>query len=144
MSELEDKLVTLSVGRDYINCDKGNKSEEKARELVKVIKSQSGCLVSKADKLMFDFFKERVMEENKKNKVINEKETLKVMEEWVNGETREVFLGWEVVESRKAYVKDMEKGGQWVKLDGEKEDIGLDLEAKIWDSLVQEVLLDLL
>ena len=129
MSELEDELETLSVVGE---------SEEKARELVKVIKSKSGCLVSKADNnLMFDFFKE--------NKAINEKEALKVMEGWVNGETREVFLGWEVREGRKAYLKDMEKGGKWVKLDDEiEEEIGLDLEAKIWDSLVQELLLDLL
>ena len=156
MSELEDKQVKISIHEDN-DHDKRKESERKAREMMKLIKINSSRttststplkinnLVSKVDNLLFDFFRERVMEESKAKVVFNQKEALSEAEDWVNGETRQVFLGWEVKEARHAYVKDMEKGGgKWIKLDEEKQEICFELEFQLLDSLVQELLLDLL
>lgn len=155
MSELEDKLVKISIHEDN-DHDKRKESESKAREMMKLIKINSSRttgtstplkinnLVSKVDNLLFDFFRERVMEESKAKVVFNQKEALREAEDWVNGETRQVLLGWEVKEARYAYVKDMEKGWKWIKLDEETQEICFELEFQLLDSLVQELLLDLL
>lgn len=158
MSELEDKLVKISIHEDN-DHDKRKESERKAREMMKLIKINSSRttsgtstplkinnLVSKVDNLLFDFFRERVMEESKAKVVFNQKEALREAEDWVNGETRQLLLGWEVKEARNnAYViKDMEKGGKWIKLDDENQEICFELEFHLLDSLVQELLLDLL
>lgn len=157
MSELEDKLVTISNIHEDYDREKRNESEEKAREMMKLIKVRTSTttalsaplkidnLVSKADNLLFDFFRERVMEEDKANEeVFNQKEALKVAEDWVNGETAGVLLGWEVKEARNGYVKDMEKSGKWRKLDEEENEVVLEVESQLWNSLVHELLLHLL
>ena len=50
-----------------------------------------------------------------------------------------MFLGWEVVKNRQAYIRDTEKGGRWSKLDAEREEVALEVFA----SLMDEILLDL-
>ncbi|EXC17775.1 hypothetical protein L484_023126 [Morus notabilis] len=157
MSELEDKLVTISNVHEDYDREKRNGSEEKAREMMKLIRVRTSTttaltaplkidnLVSKADNLLFDFFRERVMEEGEANdEAFNQKEALKVAEDWVNGETAGVLLGWEVKEARNGYVKDMEKSGKWGELDEERNEIVLEVESQLWNSLVHELLLHLL
>lgn len=101
-----------------------------------------GFLGSKADcNLMFDYINELTVDEESSG---NESEVFKVMEDWLKGETREVLLGWEVREGRKAYVKDMERGEKWKRFDDEIQEVGFDLEANILDILVHELLLDIL
>ncbi|GFZ06990.1 hypothetical protein Acr_18g0011600 [Actinidia rufa] len=51
----------------------------------------------------------------------------------------DMFLGWEVEKNRQAYIRDMEKGGRWSKLDAEREEVALEVFA----SLMDEILLDL-
>lgn len=68
---------------------------------------------------------------------------LEVAQDWINGRSQEMFLGWEVKENRHIYIKDMENNGKWRNLDGEKEEVALELELHIFTSLVNEALLDI-
>ncbi|KAL5554874.1 hypothetical protein UlMin_037110 [Ulmus minor] len=144
MSELEEEVESIhnSVRFDAKRRDEeeGEGSKEKARELVKLINNMANF---HADNLLFDFFREAIMEETRANSVFNQREALEKAENWVSGKPCEVFLGWEVKERRKAYVRDMERGGRWNKFDEEKEEIGLDLEDGVWNILMKELLLDL-
>jgi hypothetical protein len=67
---------------------------------------------------------------------------LRVAQEWIDGQPKEMFLGWEMVERRHVYVKHMEKSGKWENVDQGKEEVALELEAEVFNSLVDEVLLD--
>ncbi|KAM5572615.1 hypothetical protein ABKV19_012591 [Rosa sericea] len=130
--------------------DRDNKTEEKAGELVKqlIIKTSSSALSNdlvvhmKADKLVVDLFRERSVENSKENVVMDE--VLKVAEEWVNGESQ-MLSSWEVENGRKVYVNDMDNKfcGKWMKLDEQEKEVGLELEVEVWNSLLNEFLLDL-
>ncbi|KAH7514022.1 uncharacterized protein LOC107434890 [Ziziphus jujuba] len=152
MTELEDETPVSSVDSNSLSlqntiCSANHDQEidDKARELVKMIfkttTTPSNTLVFKAENLMFDFFRESIVEEYHKNAM---EELLKVAEDWIHGKPQEVLLGWEVKEGRNGYVKDMEKGGKWRKLDEEKEEVGLELEIEVWNTLLKELLFDLL
>ncbi|PON57508.1 hypothetical protein PanWU01x14_174140 [Parasponia andersonii] len=122
--------------------------DEKAREMVAKLTETIGAAVPVAPStnLLCDYFRERMEEDRESNKDFAEAAAMKAAEDWaVGAPTRElVLLGWEVRERSNAYVMDMEKGGKWRKLEEEKGGIGLELEALVWDSLIEEVLLDLL
>ncbi|XP_062074194.1 uncharacterized protein LOC133778321 isoform X2 [Humulus lupulus] len=149
--DLEKRIIAMSDikndnDRYQIKTSSDDEIEDqKARELVtKVTKNINTAASSSAtNKLLFDFFRERVAEERGSRKGFAE--AVKSAEDWtVGAPTREVLLRWEVNEGRKAYIKEMEKGGRWRNLDEEKGEIDLELEALVWDSLIEEILLDLL
>lgn len=133
MSELEDDHKG-SHGQD-----RPLEEDQKARELV--AKLTTKAITCTDNKLLIDFFRERLEEDRE----WSEEAAMKAAEEWAMGApTREVVLGWEVREGRRAYVTDMERGGRWRNLDKEKGEIGLELEALVWDSLMEELLLHFL
>lgn len=140
MSELEDDSEPASSRRNNDEVE----SEEKARELVQLVfktTSPTNKLVyMKSENLLFDFFRERIMEVGLVVKV--QEVVLKLAEDWINGKQQEVLMGWEVKERRDGYVKDMEKGGRWRNLDDEIHQLGSELEAELWNSLLNELLLD--
>lgn len=150
MTQLEDERLASSIesnSQSLQNEIHGRESVDKARELVKMVfkttKAPSNTLAFKADNLLFDFFRESIaVEEYQKNAM--EEELVKVAEDWINEKSQEVLLGWEVEEGRNGYVKDMEKGGKWRKLDEENEEVVLELEIEVWNTLLNELLLDLL
>ncbi|KAM6588015.1 hypothetical protein CsatA_010620 [Cannabis sativa] len=151
--DLEKRIIAMSDIKDDYDRVKIKKSsddeieDQKARELVtKLTKSIGTTTWSTAtEKLMFEFFRERMAEERASTKGFAEAMAVKSAVDWtVGAPTREVLVGWEVKEGRKAYTRDMERNGKWRNLDEEMGEIDLELEHLVWDSLMEEVLLDLL
>lgn len=91
------------------------------------------------ENLLLDFFRERLTEGNE-----YDHELLEVVNDWMDGEPRDLVKGWEVQKNRQAYIRDMEKGGMWSKYDDEeKQEVGLELEEDVFSSLLNELCLDL-
>ncbi|KAA3468990.1 UAA transporter [Gossypium australe] len=142
MAELEDESSLLRS----VSVNNNGMSEEKLLKLLKA-KFPSEIFKFRADNLLLDFFWETFMVEDKGErhdmgfKDFGVK-SLKVVEDWVNGNSQEFVLGWELHEGRKAYLKDMERNENWRNFNEEK-DVGSALELELFSSLVDEVLTDL-
>jgi hypothetical protein len=155
MAELEDESLespvqhcSVSIHSDNDNDfkeTKENGTEKQAQELLKHVKSTIS-LASKVDSLLLDFFKEKIVENYAGGSMVGSykefEQELRVAQEWIDGQPKEMFLGWEMVERRHVYVKHMEKSGKWENVDQGKEEVALELEAEVFNSLVDEVLLD--
>ncbi|MBA0737228.1 hypothetical protein Gogos_010699 [Gossypium gossypioides] len=143
MAELEDESSLLRS----VSVNNNGMSEEKLLKLLKA-KFPSEIFKFRADNLLLDFFWETFMVEDKGERHDMGFEdfgvkSLKVVEDWVNGNSQEFVLGWELHEGRKAYLKDMERNENWRNFNEEKEDVGSALELELFSSLVDEVLTDL-
>lgn len=150
LSELEDETLesplqsVLNKNILLFNGDE-DETEKKVSEFLKVVRSttQSNILMCKADNLLSDFFRERIEEENAKVGCKEfEQELLKVAQDWINGESQELLMGWEVEGGRRAYVKEMEKNGRFRNVKEENEEVGLELEVQIFTTLVNELVVD--
>ncbi|XP_011029175.1 PREDICTED: uncharacterized protein LOC105128995 [Populus euphratica] len=153
MAELEDESpvqhCSVSIHGDNENDfkeTKENGTEKHAQELLKHVKSTIS-LASEADStLLLDFFKEKIVENNAVGSMVGSykefEQELRVAQEWIDGQPKEMSLGWEMVERRHVYVKDMEKSGKWENVDQGKEEVALELEVQVFNSLVDEFLLD--
>lgn len=148
-SEVEDEAPTSPlVGANYNHgAQIVNSTQEKAGELVQLIKTSSApsnkLVTLKVEKLVLDLYRDRMVENSDENVVM--KEVMKVAEDWINGQSQELLLGWEVENCRKVYVNDMDKYcGNWRELEEEKQEVGLELEVEVWNSLMKELLLDIL
>ncbi|KAJ9173527.1 hypothetical protein P3X46_016650 [Hevea brasiliensis] len=128
------------------------KEDKSAYELLKLVKAtipSNHRLISEADSILLDFFREKIMENKASVSMVEgqnkdlEKE-LEVAQDWINGHPQEMFLGWEVKDSRVVYLREMERKGNWRNFDEEKEEMILELEIEIFTSLMNEVILDLL
>lgn len=127
--------------------DETGRAEEKAPDLLQQLMDSvplSGLDI-KADKLLLDFFREKIMDRNlhcQKHSFVEE--AVEEVERWMNGrKIREAFLGWEVQRSRQAYMKDMERSGEWRCLEQEIGEMGLELEAVVFDALFDELVVDI-
>ncbi|KAL8543787.1 hypothetical protein ACS0TY_004370 [Phlomoides rotata] len=114
--------------------------EEKALALLRKTKASMPpyALKLKADKLLLDFFKERIVSE------IHEG-LIEEAEDWIYGrKTRgSSFIEWGVQKFRESFVRDMEKGGEWKALDQETEEVVIELENEVFAALLNEELLHL-
>ncbi|KAK8477393.1 hypothetical protein V6N13_076209 [Hibiscus sabdariffa] len=63
-----------------------------------------------------------------------------IEDEFPNGEQEDMFVGWEMQEGRKLYLKEMERNENWRNLNEEKQDVGSALELQVFSSLVDELL----
>ncbi|GER34531.1 CAP (Cysteine-rich secretory proteins [Striga asiatica] len=131
-----------------------NRAQQKALNLLNEMENSlllSPGIKMKADKLLLDFFKEKIINKQKNTHSQNpcggssfEKEILDEAENWVNErKPRELFLGWEVERNRAAYVKDMEKSDEWRSFDRENDEVALELEGEVLSSLMNELLVDI-
>ncbi|XWS49878.1 hypothetical protein CRYUN_Cryun12cG0041000 [Craigia yunnanensis] len=162
LSELEDEsleshkeqLCSVSVNNNdnmSDDQDKQEKDREEHKKLLKLLQSKipSDSFKFKADNLLLDFFRERLMVEDNARRLVDMGleefglDLFKVAEDWVNGNPQELFRGWEVKEGRKAYVKEMERNEIWRNFNEEKEEVGSAVELEIFTSLVDELLTDL-
>ncbi|KAB5573626.1 hypothetical protein DKX38_000820 [Salix brachista] len=150
-AELEDEspLQHCSTDSSILKIEtKENGTEKDAQELLEHVKSTvaSHSLASKVDSLLLDFFEEKIEENKAGGSVAGSyrgfEQELKVAREWIDGQPEEMFLGWEMAERRHVYIKHMEQSGRWEKVDRGKEEVALELEAEVFNSLVDEVLLD--
>ncbi|KAG6788382.1 hypothetical protein POTOM_004447 [Populus tomentosa] len=155
MAELEDESLespvqpcSVSIHSDNdsdFKETKENGTEKHAQELLEHVKSTIS-LASEADSLLLDFFKEKIVENYAGGSMVGSykefEQELRVAREWIDGQPKEMFLGWEMAERRHVYVKHMEKTGNWENVDQGKEEVARELEAEVFNSLVDEVLLD--
>ena len=158
-AELEDESVespmqhcSMSINSDkndiFSETREENGTEKDAQHLVDHVKSTiaSPGLSPKLDSLLLCFFEEKIVENNASGSLIGLykefEQELEVAQDWINGRPKEMFLGWEVVESRHVYLQDMEKNGRWENVDQEKEEVALKLEVEVFNSLIEEALVD--
>ncbi|XP_038993580.1 uncharacterized protein LOC120117369 [Hibiscus syriacus] len=78
------------------------------------------------DKLLLDLFREKGLEDF-----------------GVNGNGEDMFVGWEMGEGRKTYLKEMERNENWRNLNEENQDVGSAVELVLFSWLVDELLTDL-
>ncbi|XAR70344.1 hypothetical protein NMG60_11027168 [Bertholletia excelsa] len=121
------------------------KGEHKAEDLLEQIKSTVpwNSLNFDPEILLLDFFKERFTEPRSSTGL--EKlgfRLIIVAKEWLAGHPREKYLEWKEQKNREAYVRDLERGGKWCDLEGHKEEVAMEVEVEVFDSLVNELLLD--
>lgn len=133
-SEAEAEAPASLMHTANWHAEQVNKTEEKTSDKRASLK---------AEKVVMDLCRETIVEKNSDESGVM-REAVKAVEDWINGESQELQLGWEVEEGRKVYVKDMEnEWGSCRELDCERQEVGLELEAEVWNSLLKELLLDL-
>lgn len=150
-SALEDFIVDSEDEGNQTAMDKSLKLLQLAKATMPSICSMK--LQEDYDKLLLDFFKEEMeMGDSSRgyamcistSSVKLDHELLNVAMDWIIGQPRELFLGWEVQKNREAYIRDMERTGQWrKKLDEEKQEVALELEVEVFTALINELCLDL-
>ncbi|XP_006358912.1 uncharacterized protein [Solanum tuberosum] len=116
--------------------------ERQALDMVQELKESmpSYTIKLKTEKLLFDFFKERILngDDEFKNK------PLELAQDWINGKPIDVLLDWKVQENRMAYIRAIETRGEWKNTELEKQEVILELEVDIFASLMNEVLVDVM
>ncbi|GMI76306.1 TON1 Recruiting Motif 11 [Hibiscus trionum] len=107
--------------------------EDDDGEIIELVKARIPWEINKfmEDGLVLDLYRETGLED------------LKMVENWVNGKCEDMFVGWEMEEGRKAYLKEMERNGNWRKFNEEEEDVGTTVELEVLSSLLDELLTDL-
>ncbi|KAK1374424.1 Lateral signaling target protein [Heracleum sosnowskyi] len=129
----------VSIQENFVsdNEEEYNISGKKSEELLEQMKARTPAtsLVLNSDNLFLDFFIEATYEDNK----VSDCELLDLAKDWINGQPQEMMLGWEVKKNREVYIREMEKGGMWSKLDEDRQEVALELEAEIFTSLVNDL-----
>ncbi|KAL0428942.1 UNVERIFIED_CONTAM: hypothetical protein Sradi_0520200 [Sesamum radiatum] len=139
----EPKLTRkLSFKEEIAVSETANAAEEKAKQLlshliVETDKNQEDYLT------IWDFFMHELSTKGKSNDGEFDSGIVKTAKAWMNGEYDELYE-WEVEDKRMAYVKDMEKGVCWHKFEQDQEEMSLELQDKMLEDLVNELLADFL
>ncbi|KAL3331271.1 hypothetical protein AABB24_034871, partial [Solanum stoloniferum] len=116
--------------------------ERQALDMVQELKESmpSYSFKLKTEKLLFDFFKERILNGDDEFK----KKQLELAQDWINGKPIDVLLDWKVQENRMAYIRAIETRGEWKNTEVEKQEVILEVEVDIFASLMNEVLVDVM
>ncbi|XP_019434176.1 PREDICTED: uncharacterized protein LOC109340868 [Lupinus angustifolius] len=104
------------------------------------ISTPSNYLITKAENLLFDYFKQSI-EENNNIDHSKKLHLCEVAEDWIIGQPQELYLGWEVKEGRHIYIREIDK--EWKNSDQESQQVASELENELLTSLVNELVLDL-
>ncbi|WJX94546.1 hypothetical protein P8452_75951 [Trifolium repens] len=125
---------------------RNNNEDENELNILKLVKNSipSNSLMINTEKLLFDYLEQSIEENNKVNNYSKKLNLCNVVEDWIQGQPQEPYLGWEVKEGRHVYISEMEKSGDWKNSDQETEQLVLELENEVLASLVEEIVLDLL
>ncbi|KAK4365312.1 hypothetical protein RND71_016670 [Anisodus tanguticus] len=120
--------------------------DSKALDLVQELKASmpSYSLKLKVEKLLFDFFKDKILNACEDSTDEFKKKLLQLAEDWINGKPIDVLLDWKVQENRMAYIRAIESRGQWKNTELEKQEVILELEVEVFSSLMNEVLVDII
>lgn len=136
--------------RDFsLISKKEHQREQKAFELLNLVKStttKSQCFIFKTENLLLDFFHEKLEENEATARAgdFDQPQVLKLTEDWINGEAGEMkVMGWELPEGRNLYIKDMEMAGKWRSFAGEEGELAAEVEAEVWISLLNELLIEI-
>ncbi|XP_071726740.1 uncharacterized protein [Rutidosis leptorrhynchoides] len=94
-------------------------------------------ITQNVENVLLDFFKEKIAGEK-----CSDNETLQIAKDWMEGNEQEMVLEWECSNDRILYVTQMEEDLRWSKYDDEveKNNISFELEFKIFNSLISEIL----
>ncbi|XVF52819.1 hypothetical protein PTKIN_Ptkin05aG0049200 [Pterospermum kingtungense] len=142
-------LAELENNQDRQEKEYAGEANEKLLKLLKSKIPADSFKFKADDNLLLHFFRERLVMEDKAKGVVEmgleefELDLVKVAEDWVNGKSQELVLGWEVQQGRKAYVKEMDRNEDWRSFNEEKEEVGSEVELEVFSSLVDELLTDL-
>ncbi|KAJ1398104.1 hypothetical protein SESBI_31341 [Sesbania bispinosa] len=134
-------LLAKNGNRNVLN----DKIEENACNLLNLVKRSHpfNSLIIKAENLLFDYFKQSIGENNDIDDHSKKLHLCKVVEDWIQGKNQELYLGWEVKEGRGIYIREMDKCGEWKNSDQENQKLALELENEVFNSLINELVLDL-
>ena len=69
---------------------------------------------------------------------------IRLAKAWINGEQNEMAKWGGVREKTEACVRDMDREGRWSKFQEEQEELALEVESEVMNTLVDELLVDLL
>lgn len=135
---LDKRLATLSEICNIETIDNtSNFDNEKAQKMLENVKSRIGTKVSFcADNVLLDFFMESFDESDCNRGGLTVEEGVR----YLSGEGKEMGFDWRDVESRKWYIKDMEKGGRWKHFDDKRVDLVKEIEGGIWEFLMDELM----
>ncbi|XP_052210283.1 uncharacterized protein LOC127813378 [Diospyros lotus] len=154
VAQLEAQAVDLekqfSDESSSLELEEEEEAQQRAVALLELLKSTHLPIPSvvfkfDAENLLLDFFAERMGAEAEAE-LEKEQEVLNVARDWMRGQAHDdgiMLLEWEVEENREAYVREMERGGRWKKLENEeKEEVAMELEMELFASLLNELLDD--
>ncbi|XP_047940197.1 uncharacterized protein LOC125187617 [Salvia hispanica] len=139
---LSSPLPHSSTSSDEEEEEEDIEEEDKAIELLGQVKAimPSYGLKTKADKLILDFFREKLGCESLFHDALVE-----IARDWMNGHNPlGLFMEWEVEKNRPAYLENMENVGEWKRLDQENGEVVSELEIEVYDALLNEMLLDII
>lgn len=96
------------------------------------------------EELLLDFFVDELLF-SKKNNIKNQVdmfnwEMVRIAKDWMS---EECAFGWGLQPKMEACIREMHKGGRWIKFDEDQEELALEIEDRVLDSLVDDLLLDL-
>ncbi|PIN19910.1 hypothetical protein CDL12_07402 [Handroanthus impetiginosus] len=145
---IEAKFISDIEDEEEDKEDLKQEAKQKAKELLHRAKAAMPSnddlkLKPCMEKLLLDFFIERVSDSENQCPGGSEM-ILEEAEDWINGQKRrELLVEWDVQKSRKAYVKEMERRGEWKRLDQENREVALELETEVFAALLDEFVLDI-
>lgn len=146
-TSIDEKFISDIEDEEEQEEEDGNQVEQKAIELLDQLKETmpSYGLKLKADKLLLEFFTEKIVDLKKHRAGYSfEEEVLEEAEHWINElKHNDLLVDWEVQKNRQAYIRDMEKGGEWKTLGKENEELALELEIQVFTALLDDLLLDI-
>lgn len=142
LSEQADESIDGNE-KEILVQDGDDVAHSKALDLLGQIKTAFKNYKYDYKTILFDFFRECVSE---KNGIRFENELILEVRDWINGNPREMYLGWEEAKNRIPYMRDIEKGGKWnIRVLAEhKEEFAFELEGEVLAQLVDELVLDLI
>jgi hypothetical protein len=145
--ELEDEPKNKSTKQCSVlqSINRNNNEDEDELNILKLVKNSilSNSLMINTEKLLFDYLEQSIEENNKVKNYSKKLNLCNVVEDWIQGQPQEPYLGWEVKEGRYVYISEIEKSGDWKNSDEETEQLVLELENEVLASLIEEIVLDL-
>ncbi|KAK6117105.1 hypothetical protein DH2020_049150 [Rehmannia glutinosa] len=150
-ASIGETVISENIEEEQEQEGDENQAEQMALDLLKQMNtSPSYDIKYKADKLLLDFFREKITAHQNVHSQRQwgensfDEEMLEEAENWIDErKPRELFLEWEVPKNRQAYINDMEKGREWKSLDQENKEVALELEDEVFAALLNELLLDI-
>ncbi|KAI7744662.1 hypothetical protein M8C21_029112 [Ambrosia artemisiifolia] len=144
--KLEDRIaqsVLESSTTPFLDfAQEENQIDKKAMALLLLLKSTvpSHPLLKydAVESLLLDFLIESTREEN-----VSDYDMLQRAKNWMDGQEQEdISINWQCENNRQTYLREIEKGVKWSNYDhqGEKVNVGLEVECEIFASLVNDVL----
>ncbi|KAG6399266.1 hypothetical protein SASPL_140742 [Salvia splendens] len=133
-SPLPHSSVSSTREEEELEEDEVKRAEQKAMDLLQQV--MPPC---KADRLLLDFFREKIMSRQWGEGYCED--MVREAESWINSTAliRDALLGW----NRQPYVEDMEGSKEWRCFDGEIREMALELEAVVFDALFDELVVDI-